>query len=195
MTGLREVGASCQDWSDLMDWAFRAGDKFDYPIKVEVYQHQTRARKNKLDALMAMVRDICRHHYGSMTVPERIVEAQIETLKHMKVNGKDIVSDADAYNHESVFANCECISWERVDPEDLRGGDHHTHCKHYKPHYYARVKLIGGGSYMVPLDDLSSFQDELKETAANDDTKSVFEVTVVNMTKLEYQRLAEFTGH
>ena len=93
------------------------------------------------------------------------------------------------------FPNCECVTWCRVDPIDLRGGQHHHNCKHYKPSFYVRVKLRGGGSYTIPLSDLGALQADLEACAENDDTKAVFEVSVVDMTPLEYARLPEFTGH
>lgn len=96
---------------------------------------------------------------------------------------------------EPAFLACECSTWERVSPRDLRMGQHHTACPKWKPSYYVRVKLEGAGTYTLPLDDLGALQADLHAAAADGDTKATFTITLVDMTPYEYEQLPEFTGH
>lgn len=85
------------EWAEFGRTAAKVvqGDGLRYPLKVEVKTHSPKAASAKLDAMMAMVRDICRFYYGSMTVPERIVEEHVEKLKTMVINGKDLWPKTD----------------------------------------------------------------------------------------------------
>lgn len=56
-----------------------------YPIRIEVKREQKKRREDKNRLLNAHLRDIARHRYGGMTVPERVFEACVDDFKRSEV--------------------------------------------------------------------------------------------------------------
>jgi len=80
-------------------------------------------RRSKLDAIMAHIRDICRHTYGSYQVPDWYVERTVQRFKEMRVNGKliwphDSTPVTDPWTGEILY---KPISRAKLSPEQERG--------------------------------------------------------------------------
>lgn len=58
---------------------------------------------------------------------------------------------------------------------------------------YLNIALHGGGNYTLPLDDLGSFIEEIKEAPTNEER--TYTLTIVVMSKEKYEALPEFEGH
>lgn len=56
---------------------------------------------------------------------------------------------------------------------------------------YVIIKLIGGGTYTQPLDDLGVWFEEIK----NAEVGTVWRILKTEMTEAEYLKLPEFAGH
>lgn len=89
---------------------------------------------------------------------------------------------------------CNCETWARSLPIDLRGFPHHSACPRFHKTYYVEISLKDGGKYTQPIDDLGPLLTEIQEAAANG-SESEWTVRLVEMSRLEYERLPEFTGH
>lgn len=90
--------------------------------------------------------------------------------------------------------NCECLTWCRSEPIDLRGFEHHSRCPKFKSSYYVRIELKDGGTYTQPLDQLEVLLDEIREAAYNGG-ENEWTVRLVEMSRTEYEQLLEFEGH
>ena len=84
--------------------------------------------------------------------------------------------------------DCDCMGWARIDG---RVTDHHPDCEKFEEFRYVRCELKGGGSYLLPDNDLSILLAEIAEAG----DESEWHLTIMKMTKEEYERIPEFTGH
>ena len=55
------------------------------PIRIHVQKERPKRREDKNRLLNAHLRDIARHRYGGMTVPERVMENVVEDFKRSDV--------------------------------------------------------------------------------------------------------------
>lgn len=61
---------------------------------------------------------------------------------------------------------------------------------------FARIELVGYGSYTQPLDQLANFAEEIKMAADEGDLDEYkWTVNLVEMTQEEYDTLPEFAGY
>lgn len=94
-----------------------------------------------------------------------------------------------------MSGHCECMSWARVAPVDLRGFEHHSQCPKFSMPVYADISLEGGGRYVVPVSDIGVLVDEISEAAACGSIESKWTISLKEMSPVEYAKLPEFTGH
>lgn len=81
---------------------------------------------------------------------------------------------------------CECLGWARTDG---RLTDHHPDCEQFEELRYLKV-ACHGGHYTVAF---SGFPEIVHEFDECDDDLEVT-LSIVKMTKEEYERLPEFNG-
>jgi len=95
-----------------------------------------------------------------------------------------VTTESPGLDEQTTNTACRCLGWARVDG---RMTNHHPDCENFEELRYVKVSC-GGGSYVIPLSDIQNISHEFED----DDTELA--LTVVKMTREEYDRLPEFSG-
>lgn len=100
-----------------------------------------------------------------------------------------------AMDDKAQMTECSCKNWCRRPGEEGTGDvicEHHPNCPaHEGKKRFASIKLIGGGQYTQPFNELFVLIDEIKEGQ----TGEKWEIEIIEMYQEEYDKLPEFTGH
>lgn len=74
-----------------------------YPIRIEVKRDRPKRREDKNRLLNAHLRDIARHRYGGMTVPERVFEDCVDDFKRSEIWPKYSDPEPDYMTGEVLY--------------------------------------------------------------------------------------------
>ena len=73
------------------------------PIRIHVQKERPKRREDKNRLLNAHLRDIARHRYGGMTVPERVFEACVDDFKRSEIWPKYSDPEPDYMTGEVLY--------------------------------------------------------------------------------------------
>lgn len=60
---------------------------------------------------------------------------------------------------------------------------------------YAKIRMVGGGTYVQPISEVNVIVDEISEAAACHSVGRSWTIELVEMTPEEHAALPEFDGH
>lgn len=147
--------------------------------------------ENARDQALALAGRLHEHFLTGSLNKRRLEQIVLDHHRQLAGGAGTFPAREEGGDHES----CDCVSWARVQPIDLRGFPHHSQCPRFKKTYYVRVKLIDGGSYHCHPEDLGPLMVEIQEAVEGEDAGVKWEVELVEMSPMEFALLPDFEGH
>jgi hypothetical protein len=88
---------------------------------------------------------------------------------------------------------CKCATWCRVGhTKDELFDLHHKDCPNKIFKKYAKLKLHGGGSYIM---EFSELHDAIDGELADQDAGTKITIEIVSIPPDRFERMSEFDGH